>query len=41
MELYGKPFTEDGLNKTQRKRIRTEIPMVISEVEPTAYGDEK
>jgi len=41
MELYGKPYSDDGLNLTQRKRIKTEIPMILSESEPTAFGDEK
>lgn len=30
----------DDLNKEQRAQIRSDIPLVISEAEPTNYGDE-
>lgn len=35
---YGKKY--DNLNKDQRAAIRSEIPLVISEAEPTSFGDE-
>ena len=35
---YGKLY--DRLNKTQRAAIRSEIPLVISEAEPTSFGEE-
>ena len=35
---HGKDF--EFLNKEQRKNIRAMIPLVISEAEPTAFGDE-
>ena len=36
---YGKLY--DRLSKDQRKLIRDEIPLVISEAEPTNFGDEE
>ena len=36
---YGKQY--DRLTKDQRKLIRNEIPLVISEAEPTSFGDEE
>jgi biopolymer transport protein ExbD len=35
---YGKKF--EYLEKDQQRQIATEIPLVISEAEPTAFGDE-
>ncbi len=39
MAKFGKNLTE--LNKTQRAEITDAIPLVISEAEPTQFGDEK
>ncbi|MEL7160445.1 MAG: biopolymer transporter ExbD [Bacteroidota bacterium] len=36
---YGEPYTED-MPFAQRKAIRSEIPFVISEAEPTNFGEE-
>ena len=36
---YGEPYTDD-MPFAQRKAIRDEIPFVISEAEPTSFGDE-
>ena len=36
---YGKKY--DNLTKDQRAAIRAEIPLVISEAEPTSFGDEE
>ena len=36
---YGKPYTDD-LPLAYRKAIKEEIPMVLSEAEPTAFGEE-
>jgi len=36
---YGEPYTED-MPFAQRKAIRDEIPFVISEAEPTNFGEE-
>lgn len=36
---YGEPYTDD-MPIAQRKAIRAEIPFVISEAEPTSFGDE-
>lgn len=36
---YGKLY--DRLDKDQREKIRAEIPLVISEAEPTNFGDEE
>jgi len=35
LKIYNKTFTE--LSKEQKKEIKKEIPMIISEAEPTAY----
>ena len=35
--LHGKPFAE--LSKTERNEIKTSIPQVISEAEPTDFGE--
>lgn len=35
---FGKPF--DDLNSTQQAEIRLMIPLIISEAEPTNFGDE-
>jgi biopolymer transport protein ExbD len=37
---YGVPYSED-LPLAYRKAIKEEIPMVLSEAEPTAFGEEK
>lgn len=36
---YGEPYSDD-MPFAQRKAIRDEIPFVISEAEPTSFGDE-
>jgi len=36
---HGKLF--DNLKKSQRDAIRSDIPLVISEAEPTSFGDEE
>ncbi len=36
---YGTPYSED-MPLAQRKAIKEEIPMVLSEAEPTSYGEE-
>ncbi len=36
---YGVPYSED-LPLAYRKAIKSEIPMVLSEAEPTAFGEE-
>ncbi|MEE9438911.1 MAG: biopolymer transporter ExbD [Saprospiraceae bacterium] len=36
---YGRMY--ENLTKDQRKEIRNEIPLVISEAEPTSFGDEE
>lgn len=36
---YGEPYSEE-MPFSQRKAIRDEIPFVISEAEPTSFGDE-
>lgn len=36
---YGKPYSED-MPYAQRKAIKDEIPMVLSEAEPTNFGEE-
>ena len=38
-KLYGTDYSED-LPFAQRKEIKTKIPFVISEAEPTAFGEE-
>jgi len=37
---YGKPYADD-MPYAERKAIKTEIPMVLSEAEPTNFGEEK
>jgi biopolymer transport protein ExbD len=37
---YGEPYSED-MPFAQRKAIKDEIPMVLSEAEPTNFGEEK
>lgn len=37
---YGEPYTDD-MEFAKRKSIRDEIPFVISEAEPTSFGDEQ
>ena len=37
---YGEPYT-DEMPFAQRKAIRDEIPMVLSEAEPTNFGEEQ
>jgi biopolymer transport protein ExbD len=37
---YGEPYSED-MTYAQRKAIKSEIPMVLSEAEPTNFGEEK
>ncbi|WP_020566908.1 ExbD/TolR family protein [Neolewinella persica] len=37
---YGEPYSEE-MPYAQRKAIKSEIPMVLSEAEPTNFGEEK
>lgn len=37
---YGQPY-DDELTRAQKKAIQVEIPLVLSEAEPTAFGEEK
>ncbi|THH39906.1 ExbD/TolR family protein [Neolewinella litorea] len=39
MQRYGEPYSEE-MPFAQRKAIRDEIPMVLSEAEPTNFGEE-
>ena len=39
MRKHGKPF--EALSLGKQKEIRSAIPLVISEAEPTAFGDEE
>ena len=39
MKKFGKNF--EDLNKTQREEVTSAIPLVISEAEATAFGEEK
>lgn len=39
LKRYGEPYTDD-MPFAQRKAIRDEIPFVISEAEPTSFGEE-
>lgn len=41
LKKYGVPYDEDKLPLAYRKAIKAEIPMVLSEAEPTAFGEEK
>ncbi|MGB3547670.1 MAG: biopolymer transporter ExbD [Saprospiraceae bacterium] len=36
---FGEPYTDD-MDFAKKKAVRDEIPFVISEAEPTAFGDE-
>ena len=38
--LYGVPYSED-LTTEQKKKIRSKYPFILSEAEPTAYGEEE
>ncbi len=38
--LYGVPYSED-MPIAQKKKIRSKYPFVLSEAEPTAYGEEE
>lgn len=38
LKNYGKVY--DDCNSVQREEVRNEIPMILSEAEPTAYGEE-
>lgn len=39
MEKFGVPYSDD-LEVAKRREIRNEIPKVLSEAEPTAFGEE-
>jgi len=39
LKKYGRPYSEE-MPLSMRKAIREEIPMVLSEAEPTAFGEE-
>jgi hypothetical protein len=39
MRLYNTEYTDD-MPFAQKKAIKTKIPFVISEAEPTSFGDE-
>ena len=38
LKKFGKEY--EALNSDRRREIRNEIPLVISEAEPTAFGEE-
>jgi len=38
--LYGEPYSED-MTTAQKKKIRSKYPFVLSEAEPTAFGEEE
>lgn len=38
---YGVPYDEDALPLAYRKAIKAEIPFVLSEAEPTSFGEEE
>lgn len=38
--LYGEPYTEE-MDNARKRTIRKEIPFVLSEAEPTNFGDEQ
>ena len=40
MRMYGKPYS-DELPLAYRKAVREEIPLIISEAEPTNFGEEQ
>lgn len=39
-QKFGIPYSDD-MSKAQKDAIKDEIPMVLSEAEPTSYGEEK
>lgn len=39
MRLYNRPYSDDMLEEA-RKDIKSRIPMILSEAEPTAFGEE-
>lgn len=39
MRMYGVPYS-DELSNDQKKAIRAKIPLVLSEAEPTSFGEE-
>lgn len=39
MKLYGQPYSED-LPLARKNKIKDKIPFVLSEAEPTAFGEE-
>ncbi|MBT8221133.1 MAG: biopolymer transporter ExbD [Bacteroidia bacterium] len=39
LKMYGVPYSDD-LDVAKRKAIRDQIPKVLSEAEPTAFGEE-
>ena len=41
LKKYGVPYDEEKLPLAYRRAIKAEIPMVLSEAEPTAFGEEK
>ncbi len=38
--LYGVPYSED-MSTEQKKKIRSKYPFILSEAEPTAFGEEE
>lgn len=40
MKRFGQPFDEERLSFARQKEIKTDIPFVLSEAEPTSFGDE-
>ncbi len=38
LKRFGKPY--EDCNNQQRKEIRNDIPLILSEAEPTAFGEE-
>lgn len=39
-KLYAVPYDEDKLSTAQKRAIREKFPMLLSEAEPTAFGEE-
>lgn len=39
LRLFGKPYSDDMLEEARRE-IKNRIPMILSEAEPTAFGEE-
>ncbi len=39
-KLYGMPYSDD-LSIEQKKKVRSKYPFILSEAEPTAYGEEE